>query len=146
MSAMGRSEALRRRRQLAAIHIASRDLGLDESAYCAMLLSVVGVPSAKDLDDEGRRRVLDHLRDLGWQPKRPDPHRPRNLHVQDVRGRLLGKIEAFLSEAGRPWKYARTILMRQGGPDRLEWAQPHHLSAVIAALDRDAKRHGRRRR
>lgn len=143
---MSRSEAHRRRRELAAIHIAARELGLDESAYGAMLLSVVGVPSAKDLDDEGRQRVLDRLRDLGWQPKRADPHRPRNLHAQDVRGRLLGKIGAFLSEAGRPWKYARTILMRQGGPDRLEWAQPHHLAAVIAALDRDAKRHGRRRR
>ena len=143
---MSRTAADRRRRELAMIHVARRDLGMDEPAYRAMLLSVVNTDTARVLDDEGRRRVLDHLRSRGWQPKRQDPNRPHTLQAQDRRGRMMRKIEAFLAEAGRPWKYARSILVRQGGPQRLEWATPGQLGDVIAALDRDAKRHGRRRR
>ena len=136
----------RRRRELARIHIARRDLGMDDAAYRAMLISVVQTDSARNLDEEGRRRVLEHLQSRGWRPKpRRDSARPRNLQAQDSRGRMLRKIEAFLAEADRPWTYAQSILKRQGGPDRLEWAVPGQLAGVIAALDRDAARHGRRR-
>ncbi len=135
----------RRRNELAQIHIAARDLGLDRPTYEAMLMSVVHTESAGGLDEEGRRRVLDHLRSLGWRPRQPDPDRPRSLRGEGARAAMIRKIEAFLAEAGRPWRYALAILRRQGGPDRLEWATPVQLAAVIAALDRDAQRHGRRR-
>lgn len=137
----------RRRSELAQIHIARRDLGMDDATYRAMLISVVQTDSAKTLDEEGRRRVLDHLKSHGWRPTKPrrDSARPRILRGRGSRGRMLRKIEAFLAEANRPWSYALAILKRQGGPDRLEWAVGGQLAGVIAALDRDAARHGRRR-
>lgn len=62
----------RRRRELAAIHIAAGELGLidngDDAAYRDMLWTTARVRSAAELDQAGRQRVLDHLRALGWSP------------------------------------------------------------------------------
>lgn len=62
----------RRRRELAAIHIAASELGLidngDDAAYRDMLWATTRVRSAAKLDQAGRQRVLDHLRALGWHP------------------------------------------------------------------------------
>lgn len=55
---------------LAKIHLAKKGLGMDDSAYRAMLHAIVGVDSAKTLDNSGRGKVLWHLRRLGWRPQR----------------------------------------------------------------------------
>lgn len=55
-----------RRSELAAIHCARRDLGLDEAAYRALLRRVAKVDSAAHLDGRGRRAVLGELGRLGW--------------------------------------------------------------------------------
>lgn len=46
------------RSTLAAIHIAKKQLDLDDDDYRAMLRSEGGVASARDLDDAGARRVM----------------------------------------------------------------------------------------
>lgn len=62
-----------RRRELAAIHIARAQLGLDDGTYRDMLWTVARVRSAADLDFAGRQRVLDHMASRGAQigGKRP---------------------------------------------------------------------------
>lgn len=61
--------------EIAKIHIGATALqlidGVDDSAYRDMLWGVARVRSAKDLDDAGRRRVLEHLRAQGWQDTSP---------------------------------------------------------------------------
>lgn len=80
---------------------------------------------------------------------------PATLAQDDTgqgRKKLMQKIEAQLAEKGRvegtdmPWAYALGILKKQsGGVTRsLDQATPEQLTGVIAALARDAKRHGRR--
>jgi phage gp16-like protein len=49
-----------RRRELAQIHIAKAQLGLDEETYRSMLWTVGRVRSAADLDYAGRNAVLEH--------------------------------------------------------------------------------------
>jgi len=51
---------------LAAIHAAQRDLGLDDAVYRELLLGLTGHASAAELDDAGRARVLAELRRQGW--------------------------------------------------------------------------------
>lgn len=58
-----------RSNDLAKIHIAKAQLGLDESTYRDMLWTVARVRSAKDLDAGGREAVLKHMRACGWQDK-----------------------------------------------------------------------------
>lgn len=60
-----------RSKDLAAIHIAAQQLGMDDATYRDMLWTIARVRSAKDLDWAGRRRVLEHLRACGAKAERP---------------------------------------------------------------------------
>ncbi len=83
---MMRAATDNRRAALAKIHIGAEALGMDtedkgpDSEYRRMLWNVARVHSAADLDEVGRRRVLDHLKKCGFRPKRrprtrPEPNR-----------------------------------------------------------------------
>lgn len=54
---------------LAKIHIAKKDLALDEDAYRGLLRRVAGVASSRDLSDRQADAVLAELKRLGWKPK-----------------------------------------------------------------------------
>lgn len=134
-----------RRRELAKIHLGAKALGLDDDAYRDMLWTIARVRSAKDLDAAGRARVLDHLRACGFKARRGRPHagRPHNLTAEE-RGPQLGKVEALLAQAKRPWAYADGMAKRMFNVERVAWCNPEQLQRIIAALVYDAKRHGRR--
>jgi phage gp16-like protein len=136
-----------RQAELAKIHIAKKELGLDDDTYRDMLWTVARVRSAGDLDAGGRLAVLEHLRARGFKGRRRGtyPGRPHNIDSED-RGPLLRKIEALLAEARRPWSYGDGIARRMFRIDRLAMCNPEQLSKVVAALSYDAARHGRRTR
>ena len=58
---------------------------------------------------------------------------------------MLKKIEAYLAEAGRPWSYAHAMAKRMSAKkvERIQWCTPADLHKIIAALEYDARRHGR---
>ena len=126
-----------RSRDLAKIHLARKQLGMDEETYRALLRRVAGVDSAAKASATGRARILAEFERLGWRPKRK-----RGVRPSDIRAPLLRKIYAQLGD--RPVAYAEGILKRMYGasaPARLEWAKPEQLRNVIAALNYDARRH-----
>lgn len=131
-----------RRRELAAIHSAKRELGLDDETYRAMLQKVAGVRSAADLDIDGRQSVLTHLKASGWQgvPRKrvaQHPGRPHNLDREP----LLQKIEAQLADMGAPWGYADSIAKRQTGIAKVAWLRSlDQLRGVVAALAKEQKK------
>lgn len=134
-----------RRRELAKIHLAAKQLGMDDDTYRDMLWAIARVRSAKDLDEAGRRRVLDHLKAVGFKPKPGSPRagHPHNLGSEE-RGPQLAKIEAMLTSAGRAWAYADGIAKKMFHVDRVTFCNPEQLRKIIAALVYDAKRHGRK--
>lgn len=141
-----------RRRELAKIHLAAKALGMDatdkdpSSDYRSMLWAVARVHSAADLDEAGRRRVLDHLKACGFKPRagtQPHPGRPHNL-ASGERAPQLKKIEAMLAEAERPWAYADGMAQRMYHVERIAFCNPAQLQGIIAALVKDAQRHNRR--
>ncbi|MCI0621444.1 MAG: regulatory protein GemA [Acidobacteria bacterium] len=94
-----------RNRQLARIHIAKKQLNLSDDIYRGILLQVGGVESAKDLEEAGRAKVLDHFRQLGFEydggKHKPRgkaipayPGRPTNMDDED-RGPMLRKIRPY---------------------------------------------------
>lgn len=138
-----------RRRDLAKIHIAKKQLGLDDAAYRAMLQAVAGVGSAADLDGEGRRKVLSHLSKAGFMSRAGKaasgyPGRP-DFDALDGTGKraMMGKIEAYLAEAKQPWKYVHSIAQRMFKVDRVQFCTPAQLHKIISALEYNARRHGR---
>ncbi len=128
-----------RRRELAQIHIAIKQLGMDDAGYRDVLFAVARVRSSKDLDWTGRKRVLDHLVKCGAKvgrggfkgaPKKPKP----------ANAALIGKIEAQLADMKLAWEYAHAIARQMFGIAKLEWCDAKQLRAVVTALaQRQAK-------
>lgn len=130
------------------IHIARRDLALDDDVYRSILARVAGVRSSKELTPRQIGRVLAEFERLGWEPKpsaKPAAKRTGRAtpNPSDERKALVGKIEAQLAAAGRPWAYADALALRMFQIERAEWCEPDQLRRLVAALAYDAKRHGR---
>lgn len=130
----------RRNQQLSKIHIAKKDLALDDDTYRALLTRVTGMSSAKVLNPLQVAAVLREFERLGWKPKQG---RAKPKPAAD-RAKLVGKIEAQLADAGRPWEYGDGLAKRLYKVERLEWLDAVQLRGVVTALAKDAKRHGRR--
>ncbi|ASJ24134.1 gp16 family protein [Laribacter hongkongensis] len=123
------------RATLAKIHIAKKDLGMDDDTYRAMLTAVAGVSSSRDLDDKAAAKVLRHLRRCGWKPafgQRP--------HAARSREALLGKVEALLADGGKHWNYAHGMARKMFGIDQVHWLDDEQLHKLVAALTYHAKR------
>ncbi|SDI84050.1 Mu-like prophage protein gp16 [Pseudomonas flavescens] len=126
------------------IQIARRQLGLDDDAYYAILARVAGVKSSTDLTPGQVGRVLAELERLGFKPKtaakRTDRPKPK---PSSDRKSQVGKIEALLAEANRPWSYADAMAQHMFKVERVEWLDGDQLTRMIAALIYNAKRNGR---
>lgn len=57
-----------RNNDLALIHIAKLQLGMDDDQYRDLLFTIGRVRSAKDLDWAGRQRVIEHFKKCGFKP------------------------------------------------------------------------------
>lgn len=135
---------LGRNRDLARIHLAKKELGLEDDTYRELLTNLTGKNSAKDLDARQRWKVLLELGKLGaragtqGQTHQGTPPKPQFSKVG-----LVKKIEAQLAEAKRPWAYAHAMAKRMFQVDQVQWCEVDQLRRIVAALTYDAKRHGR---
>jgi phage gp16-like protein len=124
--------------ELAKIHIAKKELGLDDATYRAMLKQVAGVESSKDLTAQGRALVLEHFKKAGFKGQHPG--KPHNLPSKSPRSAKLGKIEALLADGKKPWAYAVAIAKQMYGKERLEFCADDELTGIITALVKDQKK------
>jgi len=131
------------------IHVARRDLGLDDDSptYRAFLERTTGKDSLRAMSVSELAKVVEAFCAKGWNatPRRSkDTHGlPKNFAPNPNRkgtAKLMTKIEALLAEMGTgqngfiPWSYAASILKRMYKVERLEWATQRQLRGVIAAL------------
>lgn len=124
-----------RGKELGMIHVAKKQLRLDDEAYRAMLWSVARVRSAADLDAAGREAVIAHLKARGFRPTTKRRARP-----PADRAPLVAKIRALLIAADRADAYADGIARHMFRVERFEWCDPDQLRRIVAALNYDAKR------
>lgn len=124
------------RDMLAKIHIARKDLALDEDAYRGLLQRVAGVGSARDLSDRQADAVIAELKRLGWKPKasaRPPAQRAdlRKLYA------LWGAIHAgpLDRQALRAW-----VKSRRFGVSAPEFLRPEQTREAIEQLKAWQKR------
>ncbi|MCE7915391.1 MAG: regulatory protein GemA [Nitrosomonas sp. PRO4] len=120
-----------RRRQLAQIHIAKSDLGLDDDTYRAMLMDVAGVESAAALTAKGRRDVLARFESKGWKNKK---HRAPAVTAE--KAPYVRKIGAMLADMKLSWNYAHGIAKQMFKKPRVQWCEPEQLRAIVAALSK----------
>lgn len=135
-----------RHRELAQIHIAKAQLGMAEETYRNLLWTLGRVRSAADLDYAGRRRVLEHMKACGFEPRPPKPERPKDPawawvnNAAPDRQAMLRKIAVMLKSAGREKVYADGIAKQMFGVDLIEFCAPDQLHRVVAAMEFDRRR------
>lgn len=136
-----------RRALMAKIHIAKKDLGLDEDTYRAVLArhgASGDRPSSAQMTVAQLEAAVREFQAKGWTPKKPGagrrPRPPRN------RAEQIAKIEALLADKAKrqgrpvPWAYADAIAKRVCRVDKVDWCDTDQLRRVIAALEYDRRR------
>ena len=139
-----------RRRDLGKIHIAKKDLALDDDTYRVIISQIGGAASgsAADLDLAGRRKVLEHFKSKGWKPRKGrgahgKKSAPRvadgETLASDGQVKMIRSIWIQMSDAGviknrteqglRAWVKAET---RRYHRDKAGYSAPEFLPAWVA--------------
>ncbi|MGB3834456.1 MAG: regulatory protein GemA [Mesorhizobium sp.] len=74
---------------LAAIHVARKQLGLDEDTYRALALRVTGESSAGAMSEAQRGKLLEEMRRLGFSRAAAAPLKPPSKRIQGPYGKKL---------------------------------------------------------
>jgi hypothetical protein len=77
---------------IAAMHVAKKQMGLDDDTYRAKLVLITGKKSAKDMTEEERQRVLTVFRNEGFAPA---PAARRADGRQQLTGKFAKKLQAL---------------------------------------------------
>jgi phage gp16-like protein len=121
------------RAALAKIHIAKKELALDDDTYRAVLKRVTGETSSAKLNDGEREKVLAEFRRLGWQPKKPFRKPSTNPHIRKLWA--LGKELDRRGYWNLPWKRGLiAFVKKETGIDDPDWLDTRQASQVIEAL------------
>lgn len=112
------------------IHVAKREMCLDDDTYRAMLTSTTGKASSKDCTTPELRKILDTMKSKGFTvtPKQPKPD------VVNLNQPMLDKIGALLADGGYPWEYAVGIAKNMFDKEDLRFCTGDELRRIIAAL------------
>lgn len=126
-----------RNAELAQIHIARAQLGIDEETYRAVLWTVARVKSAKDLDWTGRKKLLEHFRAKGWKPA-PPKHAKAAKPVSGGQEGMVRALWTDLHDAGKVRDPSDAALgawlTRNRWPERAEWLSSAQMTQAIEAL------------
>lgn len=132
-----RSGTQLRNAELAQIHIARAQLGIDDDTYRAILWTVARVKSSKDLDWTGRKKLLEHFRARGWKPA-PPKRAKAATPISDGQEGMVRALWTELHEAGKvrdPSDAALgSWLKRNRWPERVEWLDGRQMTQAIEAL------------
>jgi phage gp16-like protein len=122
---------------LAAIHVAKKNLGLDESTYRDFLFATTGHRSAADLSDGQLQQVIELLRKRGFKRTPAEEKRSRrmadNRQLAMIRG-LWRKLRYAGALADPSERHLSAFVKKMTGIERPEWLAPEEAIAVIEGL------------
>ena len=126
-----------RKADLAAIHIAKKQLGWDDETYRDLLWTVCRVKSSGDLDFTGRKRFLDHLRQCGFVNAATKGRKVVSGTLTAPQRKMFSLWQQ-LADADLVHERRMSALVayakRQTGVDRLEWLKPAQEDLLIESL------------
>lgn len=129
---------MNRRGLLALVHLARKQLALDEDTYRLALEQVTGKSSAAELSDGELGRVVDHFRTKGWAPKPKGKSAPRPRPSDNRHVRKVWAIWGEMCKAGtvrNPTRAAlRAFVERMTGVTDPEWLSPAQANVVVEGL------------
>jgi hypothetical protein len=126
-----------RRARIAKIHIAKKELALEDDSYRAMLVRVTGKSSSTHCDIGQLDAVLAEFRRLGFATAKPKSGRVQDRPLSDrayvrmIFG-LWKDLKPQLTDGS--YKALCSFVKRQTGIENPEWLSPEDGGAVIEAL------------
>lgn len=133
----------RRRVLIAKVHVAKKELGLDDTAYGDILFRVTGQGSSADCNDAQLVTLIDEFKRQGWQAK---PKAPKSRVADHKTARKARALWISLGHLGAVQNTSEKALeafaKRQLGCDRMQWADQTMMFKLIEALKAMALREG----
>jgi phage gp16-like protein len=125
-------------KHLAKVHIAKKDLGLDEETYRDIVQRVTGHPSAGECTERQLDELLGEFKRLGWTPKpkgrKPLSKSPRVRKIWALWNQMckdgLVRVEGHAEQRTA----LRAFVVRMTGVTDPEWLKPAQASQVIEGL------------
>ena len=125
-----------RRALTAQVHIAKKDLAMDDDMYRSMLRERYGVESSGALGILKLVDLVSNFEKLGWVPKRSPS--PRN----DIK-RLCKRIWAQCYSLDRPVPdYGDAIAKQMFNIEKVTWCNADQLRAITTALTKQQHKEG----
>jgi len=127
-----------RKKELAVIHIAKDELGLDDGEYRDLMEAWTGEESAGDMDEAQRHEVIENFKEMGFEPQ---SDRDERLEIGDDDKPQVKKIKQLwlkLHEVGAvtnpSLESLNAYVQRMTETDRVQWLGTTDASRVIEAL------------
>jgi phage gp16-like protein len=136
----------RRRSMEGKVHVAKKEMGIDEDTYRGMMMDVTGKASLTQLSDREVEQLVEHFKTKGWQAKpksgpltssrRADHPIAKKARALWISLHQLGAIKNNSEQA------LEAFAKKQLKCDRLQWTRQDHADGLIEALIGIGRRHG----
>ena len=128
---------------MAKVHIAKKDLNLDDDTYRDVLERVTGKRSCKGMVIAELESVIKDMEGRGFNVKKAPKH-GKKPDVIERREPLMGKIHAMLTDLGLHWNYAHGMADKMFKIKRLQWLNDSQLYKLTQALSAHQIREGKK--
>lgn len=124
------------------IHVAKRDIALDDDSYRAILQRVGKQDSAANLSIPQLQQVLDYMKKNGFKVRsKAKPSRPLALDAESRKVRALWLFLHQLGVVQNPSEAALAAYVKRiAGVDALQWSNSEQAVALIETLKKWAMR------
>ena len=140
-----------RQRLIRLIHVAKRDLSMDDDTYRAILQRIGKKASSADLTIPELEKVLEHLKRSGFKVRsksksapRPAQAKPSRPLAQDLESKKIRALWLFLHELGavkNPSEEALAAYVKRiAGVDALQWISGQQAERLIETMKKWAMR------
>jgi phage gp16-like protein len=125
----------KRNADLACIHIAAKQIGMDKRHYRALLMERYGRDTAANLDDSQRADLISELVRRGARIGRGNrKEKPADTPMCAREQRAY--LDDLLAKAGLTETYVTSMAKRMYQVDSTRWLTAQQLGAIVAALRR----------
>jgi len=119
--------------ELAKIHIAKKDLCLDDDTYRDILWTLFRKRSASDLDSQARFKLIAHFKKLGWKATPKTKRKIEDPKAGKIWSLWYQLKDAGLVESVTP-KAIRAYVKKQTNCDDIRFCTEDQKSHVIECL------------
>lgn len=119
------------------IHVAKRELQMDEETYRQLLNTYSGVDSLREMDVKQLNQILDAMKKIGFKVR---TQKKEKLTATDEQSRKIRSLWLEMADAGfirdRTERAINVYVHRITGVSRLDWLNTSAASRVIETLKR----------